>query len=51
MYSINVDAQSVADPGCTREGKTTEINTFHGAAFDHKDREGAKMQDLLVSLR
>jgi hypothetical protein len=44
---------SVADPGYTREGKTTEINKFHGAAFDFTDRKGeeaVKMQFLLVSL-
>jgi hypothetical protein len=46
-------AQSVADPGYTREGKATEINKFHGAAFDLTDRKGeeaVKMQFLLVSL-
>jgi hypothetical protein len=45
MYSINVDAQSIADPGCTCKGKTTEN---HGTTFDHEDWEGeeaAKIQD------
>src|ERR1700683_772287 len=32
---IDVDVQSIADSGLTREGKTADIDEFYGATFDH----------------
>jgi hypothetical protein len=37
---VDVDVQSVADSGSTRESKTADIDEFYGAAFDHTGTTG-----------